>query len=136
MTTLERASEILSLLCGQCNENWEWKVLAQDLESGVEPRPLALPHCPFHCYHFLNLFFSDVAHASCVISKNPLPNLRVERKWHFLRPHRELQSVHCSVRGVFSLGMISFPLFSCFSLFRTKGKIRSISASCKKICPG
>lgn len=56
VTTLEGTSEILplSLWTGK-QKPWAWKILAQDPESGLEPRLLAPAHCPFTEQDFLYL---------------------------------------------------------------------------------
>lgn len=45
---LEQSVLPFSLWTGKW-KTWAWKILAQDPESGLEPRPLAPAHCHFHC---------------------------------------------------------------------------------------
>lgn len=56
VTTLVGTSESLplSLRTGK-QKPWAWKILAQDPESGLEPRPLTPAHCPFSEQDFLYL---------------------------------------------------------------------------------
>lgn len=54
VTTLEGTSEILPLLLWTGKQKpWAWEVLAQDLESRIEPITLTPACCPFYCTRLL-----------------------------------------------------------------------------------
>lgn len=90
VTTLEGTSEILPLLLwtgkwklgieNTCSGSW---IRSRTQTSGSTSMSFSLHKASCVLLFFNLFFFSDVAHAFCVISKNPLPNPRVERKVTF-----------------------------------------------------
>lgn len=59
--TLEGTSEFLPLpLWVKKQKPWDWKLLAKDPESGIEPRPLTPDPCPFHFTRLLVLVWNQL----------------------------------------------------------------------------